>query len=100
MASQTAWFGIRIRAGLESAERNDLVPGPDSDGEGEGAVAQDGLGAVVGPLQGQDDAAAVHPDEVGAEEVPGRLLWQLLAEVVLAGQRKNRSIEDFDYFEI
>ncbi len=53
---------------------------------------QDGIGAVVGPLQGQDDAAAVHTDEGGTEEAPRELLWQLAARDVLARQRKNRSI--------
>jgi hypothetical protein len=65
---------------------------PDSDGEGAGAAMQDGKGAVVGPLQGQYDAAAVHPDERDMEEVPRKLLWQLVARVVLARQRKNRDI--------
>jgi hypothetical protein len=44
-ASRTAWFGVHIRAGLELADREDLVPGANSDGEGAGAAAQEGIGA-------------------------------------------------------
>ncbi len=39
-ATQTAWFGIRICAGLDLAV-------PDSDGEGAGAAAQDSIGAII-----------------------------------------------------
>jgi hypothetical protein len=47
-----------------------------------------------------DDAAAVHPDEGGAEEVPRKLLWQLVAQVVLTilGREKtgaSRILENF-----
>ncbi len=41
------------------------VPGPDSGGEGVGAVVQDGVGAVTGPLPGQNDGTAVHPEKGG-----------------------------------
>jgi hypothetical protein len=71
MASQTAWFGIRVHAGLEPADGDDLVSGPDSDGEGAGAVVQDGKGAVGGLLQGRDDAAVVHPNEGVLRRSPG-----------------------------
>jgi hypothetical protein len=37
-------FGICIRAGLEPANGEDLVPGPDLDGEGAEAAPQDGIG--------------------------------------------------------
>ncbi len=50
----TAWFGIHVDAGLELADEDDLIPGPDWDGEGAGAAAQEGVGAIIGPLQGQD----------------------------------------------
>ncbi len=52
----------------------------------------DGIGAVVGPLQRGDDTTLVHPDEGDAQEVPRELLQLLAARVVLARQRKNRSI--------
>jgi hypothetical protein len=83
-ATQTAWFGIRICAGLDLAV-------PDSDGEGAGAAAQDGIGAIIGLLQRQDDDT-VHPDKGDAEKVVRKLFWQLAAQVVLARQKKNRSI--------
>ncbi len=81
-----------LDAGLELADGDDLVPGLDSYGEGVGAAAQDGVGAMVGLLQGQDNAATVNPDEGGAEEVPRKLCWQLADRVVLARQSKNRGI--------
>ncbi len=92
MMSRTAWGGVRVRAGLQPADGYDLVPGPNLDGEGLGAAAQNGLAAVVGLLQGLNDTAAVHPDKGGAEQVPRELLWQLVARGLLARQRKNRSI--------
>ncbi len=61
----TAGFGIRVHVGLELADGDDHVLGPDSNGEGAGAMAQNGIWAIVGLLQGWDDAAAVHPDEGG-----------------------------------
>jgi hypothetical protein len=89
---RTAWCGIHAHAWPQRADGDDLVPGPDSDGEGAGATVQDSVGAVVGLLHGRDDAAAADPDKGGTEEVPRELLWQLAARVVLARQRKNRSI--------
>jgi hypothetical protein len=89
-ASQTAKFRVRVCAGLEPADGEDLVPGPSSDGEGAGAAWQDGVWAVVGLLQGWEDAVAVHPDEGngGRRET----FWQLATRVVFARQRKSRSI--------
>ncbi len=84
MASRTAWFGVCVCAGLELADGDDLVPCPDSDGEGAGGAAQDGIWTVIGPLQGWDDAAAVHPDEGAAQEVRRELLWKQAAGVVFA----------------
>jgi hypothetical protein len=40
---------------------------------------QDGIGAVVGLLQGWDDIATVHPDKGGMKKVPRKLLCQLAA---------------------
>jgi hypothetical protein len=72
------------------AEGDNLVPGPDSDDEGVGAAVQDGIGTIIGPLQGYDDAAAVNLDEGGTEEVPRKLLWQQAAQVVLDRQRNKK----------
>jgi hypothetical protein len=66
-----------------------------SDGEGAGAAAEDSVEVVIGLLQGRDDATAIHPDKGGKEEVPRKLLRQLAAQVVLAGHRKIRGIQDF-----
>ncbi len=39
------------------ADGDDLAPLPDSDGEGAGAMAQNGVGAVVERLKGWNDTA-------------------------------------------
>jgi hypothetical protein len=38
---RTARCGVRFDAGLEAADRDDLVPRPDPDGEGTGSMPQD-----------------------------------------------------------
>jgi hypothetical protein len=68
-ATRAARRGVCGRASLEAADGDNLVPGPDSDGEGAGSAAQDGVGAVVERLKGWDDAAQTDPDEGGGEEV-------------------------------
>ncbi len=60
-ASQTARFGVHVRAGLKPAEGDDLVQGPDSDGEGACPATQDDIGAIVGALQGRDEATMACP---------------------------------------
>ncbi len=40
---RTVWFGLRVPAGLEPADRDDLVPGPDSDGEEVRAALHEGV---------------------------------------------------------
>jgi hypothetical protein len=73
--SQTARFGVCIHAGLEPADRDDLV------------------GAVAGALQGLDNATTAHPDMGGMQEVR-----QLVSQIAFASQRKGRSIYDFGEF--
>jgi hypothetical protein len=51
-ATRAARRGVRSRASLEAADGDYLVPRPDSDGEGAGPVAQDGVGAIVERLKG------------------------------------------------
>jgi hypothetical protein len=43
-------FVICIPAGLEPADRDDLIPGPDSDGEGVGPGVQNNVGVIIGTL--------------------------------------------------
>ncbi len=88
---QAARCGVRGRACLEAADGNDLVPGPNLDGEGAGPAAQDGVGAVVERLKGWDDAAPTDPDEGGGEEVAWQLVWQLGARIV-PRQRNSRNM--------
>jgi hypothetical protein len=86
--------GVRSRASLEAADSDDLVPETDSDGEGAGSVAQDGVGAVVERLKGWDDAAPTDPDEGGREEVTWQLVQQLGARIV-PRQRNSRNMQGF-----
>jgi hypothetical protein len=88
-ATQAASLGIRGRASLEAADGDNLVPGPDSDGEGAGSMVQDGVGAVVERLKGWDDAALTDPDEGRGEELAWQLARQLAARIV-PGQRNSR----------
>jgi hypothetical protein len=66
-ATRSARLSVCSHAGLEAADGDDLVPGPDSDGEGAGSAAQNGLGAIVELLERWDDTAMTVSDEGGAE---------------------------------
>jgi hypothetical protein len=66
-ASRTARHGVH--AGLEAADGDDLVLRPNSDGEGAGFSLQDGLGAIAGAVERQDNATAAQPDEGGAQQL-------------------------------
>jgi hypothetical protein len=81
-ATRAARHGVRGHANLGAAGGDNLVPGPDSDGEGAGSAAQDGVGAVVARLKGWNDAAPTDPDKGGGEEVAWQLVWQLGARIV------------------
>ncbi len=94
VATWAARCGVSGRAGLEAADGDDLIPGPDSDGEGAGSAAQDGVGAVVERLKGWDDAAPMDPDEGGEEEVAWQLVRQLGARIV-PRQRNSRNMQGF-----
>jgi hypothetical protein len=65
VATWAARLGVRGRAGLEAAEGNDLVPGPDSDGEGAGSAVQNSIGAIIEWLNEWNDAAMTDPDKGG-----------------------------------
>jgi hypothetical protein len=93
-ATRAARHGVRGRTGLEVADCDDLVSGPNSDGEGAESAAQDGVGAVVERLKGWDDAAPTDPDEGGGEEVAWQLVWQLGARIV-PRQRNSRNMQGF-----
>jgi hypothetical protein len=59
---------------------------------------QDGIWAVVGPLQGQDDAAAVHTDEGARRRPPGSSSGSWPPELCLLGREKigaSRILESF-----
>ncbi len=93
-ATRAARRGVRGCTSLEAADGDDLVPGPDSDGEGAEPASQDGIGAVVERLKGWDDAAPTDLDEGGGEEVAWQLVRQLGARIV-PGQRNSRNMQGF-----
>ncbi len=61
---------------------NHLVPRPDSDGEGAGALVQYRVGAVVERLKGWNQAAPTDPDEGGGEQLGWQLAGQIGARIV------------------
>ncbi len=69
VATWAARHGVHCCAGLKAADGHHLVPRPNSDGEGEEAVAQDRIGAVVERLKGWNPAAPSDPDEGGGEQL-------------------------------
>jgi hypothetical protein len=46
-ASRAAQFGVCVPKGLEPADGDDLILGPDPDGEGVGPMAPDSIGDVI-----------------------------------------------------
>ncbi len=90
-ATRAARRDVRGCASLEAADGDNLVLGPDSDGEGAGSTVKDGIGAVVELLKGWDDAAPTDPDEGGGEE----LAWQLARQLGVPGQRNSRNMQIF-----
>jgi hypothetical protein len=70
---QAARLGVRTCAGLEAADGDDLVLGPDSDGEGVGSSVQNCVEAIVEWLERWDDAAMTDPDEGRGEQRGARL---------------------------
>ncbi len=94
-ASQTARCGICVHASLQAVDRDDLVPQPNSDGEGTGSPVQDSVGAVVRALEKRDDAASARPEKGGTEEVSWQLLRHQATRIMLARERKSRNIQSF-----
>ncbi len=93
-ATRAARRGVRGRVSLEAVDGDDLVPGPDLDGEEAGSAVQDGVGAVVERLKGWDDAAPTDPDEGSGEEVAWQLVRQLGTRIV-PRQRNSRNMQGF-----
>jgi hypothetical protein len=93
-ATRAARRGVRGRTSLKAADSDHLVLRPNSDGEGEGAAAQDHVGAVVERLKGWNQAAPMDPDKEGGEQ----LGWQLAGQVgarILPRQRRSRNMQGF-----
>jgi hypothetical protein len=91
---QAARRDVRGRASLEAADSDNLVLGPDSDGQGAGSAAQDGVGAVVERLNEWDDAALMNRDKGGGEELAWQLARQLGTRIV-PGLRNSRNMQSF-----
>ncbi len=80
-----------VRAGLNMAGGDHLLPVPDLDGEGVQSAAQQWVGAFIGPLQERDNSTTTHPDAGGTHEVRWELVGQLLAKLCLLG-RENAGV--------
>jgi hypothetical protein len=91
-ATWAARLDVSSRAGLEVADGNDLIPGPDSDGEGAGSAAQNGVGAVIEWLKRWNDDATIDPDKGGGEELGWQIAGQLSTRIV-PRQRNSRNIQ-------
>jgi hypothetical protein len=89
-ATRAARLGVRSRAGLEAADGDDLVPGPDLDREGAWSVAQNSIER----LEWWSDTATTDPDEGGEEELSWQLTGQLDARILLR-QGKGGNIKIF-----
>ncbi len=96
-ATRAARRGVRGRESLEAADSYHLVPQPDSDGEGAGAVAQNRVGAVVERLKGCYQAAPTNTDEGGGEQLGWQLAGQIGARIV-PRQRKSRNCKVSENF--
>ncbi len=80
-------------AGLQAADSDDLLPGPDLQREGAAAAADDSIGAVVQRPEQWHSAAAADPDQLGGEELSQQLAGQGQAGTrIVPGQRKSKSI--------
>jgi hypothetical protein len=87
---RTVRRGICIRAGLQAADGDDLVPQLDSDGEGAGSPAKDGIGAVVRALERGDNVTLVQPYKGGTEEDGRQLLMQQVTRIMFAKREKKQ----------
>jgi hypothetical protein len=90
-AERAAGRDICGSAGLQAADCDDLLPGPDLQCEGAAAAADDGVGAVVQRPERWHSAAAADPNQSAGEEL-GRQLAGQVKTGVMPGQRKSRSI--------
>ncbi len=88
-----------LLVGLKVVDGYGLVLGPDSDGEGAGSAAQNGVGAVMKRLERWDDAAMTDPDEGGGEELGQQLVGQLGTRIV-PRQGKSRTSKAYEKFVI
>ena len=92
-AAWAAGRGVRGSAGLQAADGDDLLSGPDLECEGAGAAAENGVGAVIQRMQRRRGAAAADPDQGGGEELGRQLAGQAgVGAGIVPGQRVNRSI--------
>jgi hypothetical protein len=91
VVTRGARLGVCSHIGLDAADGDNLVPGPDWDGEGAGSALQNGVEAIVECLEQWNDAATTDPYEGGGEELGWQLAGQLGARIV-PRQGKGRKI--------
>jgi hypothetical protein len=68
-AERAAGRGVRGSAGLQAADGDDLLPGPNLQPEGAAAAAEDDVGAIVQRPERRHGAAAADPDQSDREEL-------------------------------
>jgi hypothetical protein len=90
-SAAAAWTAGHGCTGLQAADGDDLLSGPDLKREGAGAAADNGEGTIVQQLERQHGAAAADPDQAGGEELIRQLAGQA-GSGVIPGQRKSRNI--------
>jgi hypothetical protein len=91
-SARTARLSVCGSAGLQAADGDDLLLGPDLQREGAAAAGDDSVGAVVQLPQRRHGAAAADPDQPGVEEL-GRQLAGLgqAGTGIVPGQGKSRN---------
>jgi hypothetical protein len=87
VATRAARRGVCGHASLEAADGDNLVPGPNSDGEGEGSAAQDGVGAIIERLKVWDDAACLSKETAGTCKIFEKFL--IIASTDISSFCKN-----------
>ncbi len=75
--------GCHSRAGLEAADGDDFVQGPNSNSEGAGSAAENGTGAVIERLERWDDATTTDSDGGAERSLAGSLLGSWALELCL-----------------
>jgi hypothetical protein len=91
VATRAARLGVHCHAGLEAADSNDLILGPNSDSEGAGATAQNNIEAVVERLERWDHAAMTTQTREAERSLTGSSLGSWTLELCLGKEEAGTS---------